>query len=205
MLDRRSTTRFGLIRHAQTVWNLDKKIQGQNDSPLTTAGQARSRSWGVQLAGLAFDRILTSDLGRAIATANLINRSLKLPMKETSQLRELDWGLWTGRRIRDIQNEIPHELRCLEQAGWQFCPPGGESRRTAWLRSRKALEEASKKWPGETILTVTHNGVIKCLLYGLADRKYLPQEPTMIEPCHLHWLVNGERGLAIEQVNALKL
>ena len=205
MLDRKSSTHFGLIRHAQTVWNRNKMIQGQNDSPLTTAGQEQSRTWGAHLAGLNFDRILTSDLGRTVATANLINRSLKLPMKETSLLRELDWGLWTGRRIRDIQNEIPRELKRLEQAGWQFCPPGGESRRDVWLRSRKALEDASRKWPGETILTVTHNGVIKCLLYGLADKKYLPQEPAMIKPCHLHWLVNGKTGLAIEQVNAIEL
>jgi broad specificity phosphatase PhoE len=205
MPDRVSHTRFGLIRHAQTVWNLDKMIQGQKDSLLTTAGREQSRAWGEQLALLPFDRILTSDLGRAVATAELINRSLNLPMEKTSRLRELDWGAWTGRRIRDIENEIPRELRRLERAGWQFCPPGGESRRAAWLRSRKALEEASKRWPGETILTVIHEGVIKCLLYGLAERKYLPQEPAMIEPRHLHWLVAGETGLEIERMNAIEL
>ncbi len=205
MQDRESHTRFGLIRHAQTVWNLDKMIQGQKDSSLTTAGREQSRTWGEQLAALPFDRILTSDLGRTVATAELINQSLKLPMKKTSRLRELDWGTWTGRRIRDIESEIPRELRRLERAGWQFCPPGGESRRAAWMRSRNALEEASKRWPGETILTVTHEGVIKCLLYGLAERKFLPQEPAMIEPCHLHWLVAGETGLEIERVNAIEL
>ena len=205
MQDRGSHTRFGLIRHAQTVWNLDKMIQGQKDSSLTTAGREQSRTWGEQLAVLHFDRILTSDLGRTVATAELINQSLKLPMKKTSRLRELDWGTWTGRRIRDIESEIPRELRRLERAGWKFCPPGGESRRAAWMRSRNALEEASKRWPGETILTVTHEGVIKCLLYGLAERKFLPQEPAMIEPCHLHWLVTGETGLEIERVNAIEL
>ena len=137
MLDRDSPTRFGLIRHAQTVWNLDKMIQGQKDSALTTTGRAQSRTWGERLAPLSFDRILTSDLGRTVATAELINRALKLPMKKTSRLRELDWGDWTGRRIRDIENEIPEELRIMEQAGWQFCPPGGESRRAVWLRSRE--------------------------------------------------------------------
>ena len=205
MLDRDSPTRFGLIRHAQTVWNLDKMIQGQKDSSLTTTGRAQSRTWGERLAPLPLDRILTSDLGRTVATAELINMALKLPMKKTSQLRELDWGVWTGRRIRDIENEIPEELRIMEQAGWQFCPPGGESRRAVWLRSRGALEDASKRWPGETILTVTHEGVIKCLLYGLAERKFLPQEPAMIKPRHLHWLVVGETGLEIERVNAIEL
>ncbi len=205
MLDRESPTRFGLIRHAQTVWNQDKMIQGQEDSPLTTKGRAQSRIWGGQLVAVPFDRIITSDLGRTVATAELINRTLKLPIEKMSRLRELDWGVWTGRRIRDIKNEIPEELRIMEQAGWQFCPPGGESRREARLRSRKALEDASRRWPGETILTVTHQGVIKCLLYGLAQRRFLPQEPAMIKPRHVHWLVAGETGLEIERINAFEL
>jgi len=126
-------------------------------------------------------------------------------MNKTSQLRELDWGAWTGQRIRDIKIEIPEELKRREAAGWRFCAPGGESRREAWIRSRNALEEASRKWPGETILTVTHEGVIKCLLYGLAERKFMPREPAMIKPLHLHWLVAGETGLGIEGLNAFKL
>ncbi len=205
MIDIESSTRFGLVRHAQTVWNQDKMIQGQKDSVLTTAGRAQSCTWGQRLAVLPFDRILSSDLGRTLATAELINRVLKLPMKKTSRLREQDWGVWTGRRIRDIENESPEELRRMEQAGWQFCPPGGESRRDVWLRSRGALEDASRRWPGKTILTVTHEGVIKCLLYGLAERKFLPQEPAMIKPRYLHWLAAGETGLVIERVNAIEL
>ena len=205
MLNRESSTRFGLIRHAQTVWNQDKMIQGQKDSFLTTAGREQSCTWGQRLAALTFDRILSSDLGRTVATAELINQVLRLPMKKTSRLREQDWGDWTGRRIRDIENEIPEELRIMEQAGWRFCPPGGENRRDVWLRSRDALEDASRRWPGETILTVTHEGVIKCLLYGLAERKFLPQEPAMIKPYHLHWLVVGEKGAEIEQMNAIEL
>jgi len=205
MSDKELPTRFGLIRHAQTVWNQDKRIQGQEDSPLTKNGRSQSRTWGGQLAAVPFDRILTSDLGRTVATAELINRTLKVPIEKTSGLRELDWGVWTGRRIRDIKNEVPEELRIMEQTGWQFCPPGGESRREAWLRSRKALVDASKRWPGEIILAVIHQGVIKCLLYSLAQRRYLPQEPAMIKPRHVHWLVTGETGLEIERVNAIEL
>lgn len=205
MPDSTPQTRFGLIRHAQTVWNQDKMIQGQKDSPLTKKGREASRAWGKQLAAVPFDRILTSDLGRTVATAELINQFLNLPIQKTALLRELNWGTWTGRRIQEIKVETPEVLRRLERAGWQFCPPGGESRQAAWMRSRKALEEAFKTWPGETILTVTHEGVIKCLLYGLAKRNFLPQEPAMIVPHHLHWLVAGERGLKIERLNAFEL
>ena len=205
MLDSDSPTRFGLIRHAQTVWNLDKMIQGQKDSALTTTGRAQSRTWGERLAPLSFDRILTSDLGRTVATAELINRALKLPMEKTSRLRELDWGAGRAGGFEILRTRSPKNCESWNRTGWQFCPPGGESRRAVWLRSREALEDASKRWPGETILTVTHQGVIKCLLYGLAGRKYLPQEPAMIKPLHLHWLVAGETGVEIERVNAFEL
>jgi broad specificity phosphatase PhoE len=199
------STRFGLIRHAQTVWNLEKRIQGRKDSPLTGMGREQSRVWGERLAAFAFDRILASDLDRSVATAELINQTLKLPMQTSALLRELDWGEWTGRRIREIKLETPGELKRLERAGWRFCPPGGESRTAVWLRSREALAKASEEWEGETILTVIHEGVIKCLIYGLAGRDFMPREPLMIEPCHLHWLVDGKTGLQIECLNAVEL
>jgi len=201
----RVTTRFGVIRHAQTQWNVEKKIQGQNDSPLTTAGLEQSRIWGGRLSGIKFDRIFSSDLGRTLSTAKGINQPLKLPVAATSRLRELDWGSWTGKRLQEVKAKTPDVLKRMEKAGWQFCAPGGETREAVWQRARAALLSATHRWPGETILTVTHEGVIKCLLYRLEKREFLPQEPALILPYHLHWLVVRDRELAIEQINAIEL
>ena len=130
---------------------------------------------------------------------------MQIPMNTTPDLRELDWGDWTGRRIQDIKVESPVLLTSLEAAGWQFCPPGGESREDAWSRARAALQDAARKWPGETILTVTHEGIIKCLLYRLKRREFRPHEPALITPYHLHWVIVRNGELFIEQVNAISL
>ena len=61
-------TRFGLIRHAQTVWNREKKVQGHRDSPLTADGERQASSWGLILSQFSWDRILASDTGRALTT-----------------------------------------------------------------------------------------------------------------------------------------
>jgi len=84
-------TRFGLIRHAQTVWNQKKKIQGHSDSPLTTEGQRQAIGWGQGLKRFSWSRILTSDTGRALATAERINAFLKVPLTTDARLREQDW------------------------------------------------------------------------------------------------------------------
>ena len=205
MPEHQSHTRFGLIRHAQTLWNQNKLIQGQGDSELTTMGRQQAIAWGQSLKGQSFDRILTSDLGRTVATVQEINQSLQIPMEIGPGLRELDWGDWTGKRIQEIKVETPVLLKSQEAAGWRFCPPGGESRQAAWRRVQAALLQAAQKWPGETILTVTHGGIIQCLLYGLEKREFLPHEPALIKSYHLHWLVVRDGELAVEQVNALKL
>ncbi len=205
MPDNRGHTRFGLIRHAQTKWNQNKLIQGQRDSELTAKGRQQAREWGQRLAGQTFDRILASDLGRTISTAQEINQALQISMDTITGLRELDWGDWTGKRIQDIKSEDPALLKRMEAAGWHFCPPGGESRQAVWIRAKGALQSAAQKWPGEAILTVTHAGIIKCLLYKLSQRAFLPNEPGLIAPYHLHWLGVSDGEFFIEQVNAVAL
>ena len=200
-----TTTCFGLIRHAQTEWNRGKKIQGQSDSPLTADGARQASSWGQRLSQFPWDRMLASDSGRALTTAERINAFLKIPLETDPRLREQDWGQWTGKTTSQIQTEAARMLDEQIRAGWGFCPPGGEDRRKVSTRSQKALQEAAGKWPGDNLLVVTHEGVIKCLVYYLCGRKFLPTEPRLLQSYRLHWLVFDREGLQIEKVNALKL
>jgi bisphosphoglycerate-dependent phosphoglycerate mutase len=80
-----TTTRFGLIRHAETVWNRENRIQGHRDSSLTDSGKTDADGWGRRLKRIAWDRIFGSDLGRAVDTAAIINRHLKLPFSFRSK------------------------------------------------------------------------------------------------------------------------
>jgi len=205
MIDRNDTTRFGLIRHAQTVWNREKKIQGHHDTPLTTDGEKQASIWGQILSPFSWDRILASDAGRALATAEIINVHLKIPLTTDSRLKEQDWGQWVGKTVRQIEAEAQQVLDEQVNAGWDFCPPGGESRRSVLKRSQSALQAAAQRYSGENLLVVTHEGIVKSLIYHLCGRRFLPGEPAILKSYQLHWLVYGLDGLRIEEINALRL
>jgi broad specificity phosphatase PhoE len=196
------TTRFALMRHAETVWNRERRIQGHDDSPLTDGGKNEADRWGAELSRNSWDRIVGSDLGRAVNTAAIINRHLKVPFETDPRLREQDWGEWTAKSVDKIQYEELHKLDESQRSGWQFCPPGGEDRISVWQRSHNALVAAARRWPGDTILVVTHEGVIKNLIYRLCNRLYAPGEASLIKARHLHWLVIQNRGLQLDQINA---
>jgi len=198
-------THFGLLRHAMTEWNREKRIQGQTDTPLSLPGEHQAERWGQVLKMYTWNRILASDARRALETAARINAVLDVPMISDPRLREQDWGEWTGKTLPQLKREVPHLLSEQEKAGWKFCPPGGEDRLAVWDRTLKAIVEAGEKWEGERILVTAHEGVIKCLLYGLGGRQFLPEEPAMIRPCTLHWLIHDRYGLRIEHMNAFTL
>ncbi len=193
------------MRHAQTVWNREKKIQGHCDSPLTAAGEKQALCWGQKLVPFAWDRILASDAGRALATAEIINTILKIPMSIDSRLKEQDWGQWEGKTVRQIEAEAPQVLDGQVKAGWDFCPPGGESRRSVLRRSQQALQEAGERYAGQKLLVVVHEGIVKSLVYHLCGRRFVPGEPAILKSYRLHRLVNDHRGLRIEEINALEL
>jgi probable phosphoglycerate mutase len=204
-MDNEKITRFGLIRHAETLWNRESRIQGHRDSPLTVSGEKDADAWGRRLNRIVWDRIFGSDLGRAVDTAAIINLHLQIPFETDPRLREQDWGEWTAKPADKIKYEELHKLDKAKRFGWQFCPPGGEDRISVWQRSQNALVDAARKWPGNTILIVTHEGVIKNLIYRLCNRLYAPGESSLIESRHLHWLVIKNSGLQLDQINALAL
>jgi probable phosphoglycerate mutase len=148
---------------------------------------------------------MASDIGRAVETARIINQALEVSLTTDARLREQDWGQWTGETISHLHTSAPQQLDEQVRAGWEFCPPGGEDRRSVLERSRQALLEAAEKWPGDTILVATHEGIVKSLIYHLCGRKYLPGEPAIIKPYQLHWLTIDADGLKIEEINALAL
>jgi len=198
-------TRFGLIRHGQTRWNAEKRIQGQHNSPLTEQGRKMALSWGKQLAAMGWNRILMSDLGRVQETGQLVNATLALPMFNDSRLREQDWGEWSGWTFPELFARRGQEVRQQEASGWKFRPPGGESRIEVLDRAQEALLAAHHRWPGENILVICHEGIIKCLLYSLSKRRFLPSEPKLIKGYQLHLLRAEADKLLLEQANALPL
>jgi probable phosphoglycerate mutase len=198
-------TSFGVIRHARTEWNRDRRIQGWSDSPLTADGEHQAELWAAHLQASPWGAILASDTGRAQVTARIINRRLGLPLHLEPRLRELDWGRWTGRTVRQLLGEEPDVVAAQERAGWDFRPPGGESRRDQLERSRRALLDAAAERPGSAILVVTHEGVIKSLAYFLKGDSAPPTERPEHHVYRLHRLSAAGGELRYDGVEELPI
>jgi len=193
-------TTYFCMRHGLTQWNHDKRIQGQSDIDLCKEGRDMARAWAESLAANEFDCILTSGYKRAVQTAEIINEGRNLPMHEDPRLAEQDWGEWTG-LTKDELKEIRKLVRKQEFRGFEFCPPGGESRYDVLMRTCDAFIDFTDNNPDAKVLVITHNGVLKCLTYALSGLDFMPDEPNPIKPYHLHRIECFENELALGDIN----
>lgn len=197
-------TRFGILRHAETRWNREKRIQGQADSPLTPAGRRQADDWGQTLAGIPWSGVLSSGIGRARHTGDIINRRLGAPFQVCeTDLREQDWGEWTGKTFAEVQGLFSRNKALAAMGRWEFHPPGGETRQAVFERMCRALERAAAEFRGATLLVVTHKSAIKCLFYGLMMQSGAGLQ--RVDPACLHWVAHDGERLFIEHLNALSL
>jgi broad specificity phosphatase PhoE len=125
-----------LARHGQSEWNLAGRRQGQLDSPLTEAGWAQARHQAEFLAGLGIDAVLSSPLGRAHATAQIIADSFGLSVRALDDLAELHHGEYAGLTSAELAERPWHE-RATDKYDWRF--PGGESYWDADARAARVI------------------------------------------------------------------
>ncbi len=196
-----NTTTFGLLRHGQTEWNTVKKIQGSRNSPLTVDGRKQTTRWAHFLKNFNWNRIIASDLGRVRETVEILNRQLNVPTEFDNRLREQSWGEWEGLTISHVKAHFGQELENRVRKGWEFCAPGGETRQAVQERASAALHEFARAYPGENILVVCHQGVIKCTLYAITGRKFLPTDDPLLNPDMLHLITGDGSDLLTRQLN----
>jgi probable phosphoglycerate mutase len=173
---------------------------------MTPEEESQAKEWGRILKHFPFDRIMTSEKGRAMETASLVNLSLNVPLEQDSRLKERDWGIWSGKTMEQIMKEEPLHFKEQEQVGSKFCPPGGEDNSNLIKRILLSLKEAHMKFIRENILVVIHEDMIRSLIsHLLEEMRTGPQMTVVYLSNQLHWLYcsNGEIGL--ERMNALPL
>lgn len=197
--------KLGLIRHARTEWNREKKFQGRTDIALSQEGMRDARLWGQILVDKEFDLILSSPMMRARQTSERIAEKIEVDVVYHDSFSEQDFGTWEGRTLRDIRHEIPGEVERQESRGWEFCPPGGESRTMVLKRVSTAIEKMLTSVGRKKILLVTHNSVIKVMVYKLLGRDFFPGEGAVLKDYHLHSLTWAKKKMQIEQLNSIKL
>ncbi|WP_285907265.1 histidine phosphatase family protein [Pseudodesulfovibrio pelocollis] len=193
-------TTFYCLRHGQTDWNQQSRIQGRTDTTLSDAGRDMARTWAQSLPQGMFTMILTSPLARAVETAHILNERLGLPLHTDPGLVEQDWGQWTGLTKAELMAQRA-KVAAQEKRGFSFTPPGGESRDAVLMRACDALIGFTAAHPRASVLVVTHHGVLKCLAYALSGLDYLPGESLPIEPYRLHRIECLDNELAPARLN----
>ncbi len=178
-----------------------KKIQGFQDSPLTRKGKQLIEEWGATLSQWKWHRIVASDLGRVQQTVEILNRSLNLPIHFEHRLREQSWGEWEGLTIPYIRENFPQELERRVALGWEFSAPGGESRNYLRKRLFTLLKQLHSNYPGEKILIVCHQGVIKATLYHIAGRAFLPEEDPLVQHNSFHLITCNKGDFTSRKLN----
>lgn len=157
------TTRFIVVRHGQTLWNTQTRIQGQTDSELTAEGLAQAEAIGRRLARERFDAIVASDLGRAMRTAESIARHCGLAVTPEPRLRERSFGQGEGLTYAEVDARWPGVFSRAANTDPDAAIPGGETRRQFHERIHAAFLALARAHAGRRVVAVTHGGVLAVL------------------------------------------
>ncbi len=183
---------LAMLRHGDTAWSLEGRIQGRSNPRLTDA--ARAALPGFRLPPICDGmRVVTSPLERCVETAALLGA----PHAEREpRIAEMSWGAWEGRRLAELRAELGSAMIENEARGWDFRPAGGESPREVLIRVRAWLAELTTP-----TLAVTHRGVIRAVYAAAAGWDLCGKPPTKLAWDAVHVFRLNAGAPAIEQLN----
>jgi len=158
-------TELYLVRHGQTIWNQQRRLQGQKDSALTSEGLRQAENLADRLVNKKFDAIYTSDLGRTMITARIVSAKLNGQLAFPDiRLRERNFGIFHGLNWEEIMKRFPEEGKNEKSGNADYIIPEGESRQQVLDRSKEFLDDIILKHQGKSILAVTHGGIVSSIV-----------------------------------------
>lgn len=188
--------RLVLVRHGQTDFNAEGRMQGHRESELTELGLAQARATAPLLARYHAVRLLSSDLGRAVRTAEEIGSVIGLPITLDERLRETHLGKWQGMTPSEVEADWPGAIRQWQgDATWN--PPSGESRVEVAARAVPVIHELERELADSepsTAIICAHGGVIAalcCVLLGLDTAHWM----TLGGLDNAHWAILRRRSV----------
>jgi probable phosphoglycerate mutase len=171
-------TRIIAIRHGETAWNVDTRIQGQLDVPLNETGRWQALRLARALAAREpIDVVYTSDLLRAWETARAVSETTGAPVVTDEGLRERGFGVFQGKTFAEIEASLPEEALRWRKRDPFWAPEGGESLTAMRRRVVETLHTLASRHTGEQIVLVAHGGVMD-LLYRAATGQELQAPRT---------------------------
>ena len=197
-----STTTLCLIRHGETDWNAERRLQGHTDIPLNTKGalQARQMAKALKDIKLSFDVLYTSDLKRAADTANAVVELFGVEPQVDSALRERHFGALQGLSISEAPSLQPDIWQAHIARDLEHDLGGGESIQQFSVRVQNALNKIQECHAGKTILLVSHGGTLD-MMYRIASKQSLSAERVASVPnASLNWITYSQaNGWEVKQ------
>lgn len=161
--------RWFIVRHGETEWNAQGRIQGHTDISLSERGIQQSRLVGQRLAGVTLDVAYSSDLARSAETAQQILDQRAVPLHTTSRLREFNKGVFEGLTPEETGQQFPDLFEASQVNDLDFAPPGGESIRETSERMNAIMTELRIRHPDENVLIVGHGGALRAGFVALME------------------------------------
>ena len=160
---------FYIVRHGQTNWNILGKTQGHGNSNLTQQGIDQANDLADTITDYPIDYIYSSDLGRAIETADILANKLNLSVKKTSNLREMGFGVWEGLLIDEIKKDYEDIYKTWRDEPHLVNIPGGETLQFIKDRVDAFISELNEEHENKHIILVTHSVTVRVMLLSFLN------------------------------------
>jgi probable phosphoglycerate mutase len=196
-----SNTHICFIRHGETTWNAERRMQGHIDIPLNTAGMGQAKRLATALTQTkhSFDAIYSSDLERALHTANVVANALSLAVQTTPQLRERNVGQLQGLLLSEAPVLLPEIWQSHIARELDHDLGGGESIRAFHQRMQGVLELLLRQHRGQSILAVSHGGSLD-MIYRIVTQQALDAERVAVVPnTSLNWITHDGSVWSIQR------
>lgn len=156
-----------IVRHGETAWNAEGRIQGHSDVALSERGEAQAKELSLRLKDVKIDAAYSSDLSRASETARRILAKRNVELNLTTRLRERYYGVFEGLNVDERQTRYPEQFAASLVKDLDFAPDGGENVRQIADRMAPLMDEIISKHLDETVLIVGHGGSLRAGLITL--------------------------------------
>ena len=153
-----------LIRHGETLWNTQLRMQGSLDSDLTPKGELQIKALGEWMKEVPFDYLYCSDTPRAHKTAEALSKYTGHTLNFDKRLREKNLGIFEGLTSEEAREQYPETFKLFKTAGANYVIDQGESTQQLLDRALEVIEEIRIRHPQKVLVAVTHGGVVRVLM-----------------------------------------
>ncbi|NLL69562.1 MAG: histidine phosphatase family protein [Epulopiscium sp.] len=160
-------SKWYLIRHGETSWNVLGKYQGSSDIPLSLEGQKQAQALKDKMAFVSLSAIYSSDLQRAYETAKTFAPSHQLPIQSLDLLREINFGEWEGYTAEELRKKYGQSYEQFVKEPFSYSFPGEGSLQKVQQRAKKAIEIIQQNHPTGNVAIVAHGGILKVMMIAL--------------------------------------